>query len=315
MTHIATPLMSGQKWALVGHGEVASAVAAAWQGPHTLVQWGQFDHSAPWVDGVILAESRLKMAYDAALSVLARGVVLAVTDPQLLAVHGRILDAAARSSGGKVCPIYHGGAYGDGYGNGVAMGAEMLVICGGGAADHYTNRLLDHGDAPERAEKLVRWQGELADWDGKVTHAHALALHGQWCGWSRTPTVTRVAASTLTEAAVRAVAGASLRLRYGATLTASEVVVGPLVLAGNAALGSHDTTGLMVRLPHGWQTTTTAATVRPLQQLVANLSRVLAQPRLPRVVAPAPLPATLAWQDFGGVMLPCVGMEALRRRA
>lgn len=312
MTFASFSSSSSRRWALVGRGDVADAVAAAWNRPEALVQWDGFDAQAPWVDGVILTETRLKSAYDMALGVLARGIPLVVTHPQLLAVHGRILEAAASSTGAVVRaePVLFGGILGDGW-----RAGNEVVATWGGAADRFIQRMVETGDAPERAEKLVRWSGEMGDWDGRQTQAAALALHGAWVGYGAAPAVTRVGVDALTDGAMRAVAGMGLRMRYGAVMTAGEVVVGPVVLDARAALASFDHTGVMAEGAFGPQACVTAA--RPLQQTVGGVMQAVALGR-GRAAAPfaPPAPVAVAWQDFGGVRLPFAGEAvALRKTA
>lgn len=273
------------RWALVGQGALADAVAAAW--PYqdiSLVQWPAYDRDAPLVDGVIEVVGGVSPALDVCLTALARGVPVATANPLLLAAHGRVISAAARNAGIGV----EGALLGS-----IAVGpmlpwARDMVLCLGGAADRVLQRMCYRGESAEQAEAALRHQG-LEDMAGKQVVARAVALHGQWThAWLSPAEVKRRPVDCVSVADVRVLQAQGLKVRFGAVLRAGEIYVGPLAVADGllapegATLVAQTTAGQQVMQAQGNEI---GRAVCGLMQDVARLRSGQTAAEMPAVVA------------------------------
>jgi homoserine dehydrogenase len=223
---------------LVGQGPLASRVYGLLQGKCRVNAVARYDEASAAGDAVVECVGGVSPAYDVAMAALGRGIPLVTANSLLMAVHGRILQAA---SDGQHAGLFYNAALG------VARpmlhwlrqeAPVRMTLALATGANAVLERMEHRNELAADAERALTDQGHaLHDVSGKQTLAQALTLYGACTGqWLGAGVTERQGLEQVEVADLARLRRFGLRLCYGAEIARDHVRAGLLAVGAESAL-------------------------------------------------------------------------------
>lgn len=189
------------------------------------------------VDHVVDMTDGLVPSFTLAMAALSAGISFTTANAMLMAVHGRVLQNAARGQ-----QAYFGfQAAGFGLPLAEMMGAarpKKVAVSFVTAASVGLARMAFRNESLAHVSAHLKLQGvDLSDWGGKQTQARAMALRSLWFDSElRGAQLGRIGVDAAEPADVKRLRAFGLQPVYGAVIEEGYIYTGPMAVANGSAL-------------------------------------------------------------------------------